>query len=421
MKQDKDKNNDKLSRSRQIKIDVEKEREFNPYYLKVSKRYRVLKFASLGILLFYLIGMLGLHANQITYENLVYLMKDLDTDVEAEGGEFKEIKYDESLKMSAALYKGRLAAATTNSFTLYNTAGSVERSYSISMENPKVLTGDKYALVYDVGGTSYSLYTSIVQVLSKQTEYALQGAALSESGTFALISRARENRYLVTVYDANFREVSRIYKDKYVMDVSLSADGERYTVVSCDVSGSDVATEVMCGRCDSDTSVTSTFSGTMPIETAYFSDGTSCVVCDNAVIFYNKNGEVASKNNCEGYGLLGVSFSKSHVMTVESDNIVESRITLNVFSSAGERVVTRSENAKISACALGDTAAFITFDGKLMKIGLDGTEAVTECALTVSSLVPFSDNVIVLEPTRASTGFASPEEGKTETQGKETG
>jgi hypothetical protein len=215
-------------------------------------------------------------------------MNDLDPDIDATGAVFKEVKYDESSKMSAGLYKGSLAVATTTSFTLYNTTGTAEREYSISMENPKVLTGEKYVMVYDVGGSSYSVYTAIVDVLTKQTDYTLQGAALSDSGAFALISRARENRYMVSFFDENFKEVSRIYKDRYVMDAALSADGENYAVVSCDVEGSDITTEVMSGRCDSESAVTSTISGAMPLKVGFFSDGSFCVVCDDAVSSFQK-------------------------------------------------------------------------------------------------------------------------------------
>ena len=246
---------DELSKSREIKIDVEQKREHNEYYAKVSNRYRTLKFFALGALVLYLVGMIVLHRSQITYENLVYLMKDLDTDVDATGTVFREIKYDESTKLSGEMFKGYFAAATTGSFTLFNTTGSAEREYQISMENPKVLTGEKYVMVYDVGGNSYSLYTSIVNVLTKQTGQVLQGAALSDSGSYALICRARENRYVIDFYDENFKEISRIYKDKYVMDAALSSDGAHYAIASCEVAGSDLTCEVMSGRCDSEESI----------------------------------------------------------------------------------------------------------------------------------------------------------------------
>lgn len=409
MKRSDDKNNsDKLSRSQKINIKVEKEREHNPYYLKVSKRYRTLKFASLALLLVYLIAMLVMYRSSITYENLVYLMKDLDTDIDATGAVFKEVKYDESSKMSAGLYKGSLAVATTTSFTLYNTTGTAEREYSISMENPKVLTGEKYVMVYDVGGSSYSVYTAIVDVLTKQTDYTLQGAALSDSGAFALISRARENRYMVSFFDENFKEVSRIYKDRYVMDAALSADGENYAVVSCDVEGSDITTEVMSGRCDSESAVTSTISGAMPLKVGFFSDGSFCVVCDDAVSFFSKDGASVSEHRLNGYGVSGVSFSKERVMIVESDNIVESRSTVTVYDHKGEVVLTREET-KVASSALGEGAAYLAYDGQLTRVSFDGAVRRAECSLSVSSLIPFSDNVLVLGPTSAVTGFAPQE------------
>ena len=126
MKNENEKNkNEKLSRSRTVNIEVESAVPENPYYLKVAKRYRTLKYLSLAALVFYILAMLVMHRSQITYENLVYLAKDLNTDADASAALFDEIKYDESRKMSAAIYKGRLAVATTTSFTIYNTTGSV--------------------------------------------------------------------------------------------------------------------------------------------------------------------------------------------------------------------------------------------------------------------------------------------------------
>ncbi len=417
MSRDNEKTNEKLERARKVNIKVENKREINPYYLKVSKRYRTLKFVVLTLLVIYLVGMLTMFRSQITYENLVYLMKDLDTDIDASGALFREIKYDESQKMSAAIYKGRFAAATTSTFMLYNTTGSAERQYQISMENPKVLSGDKYVMVYDVGGSSYSLYTTIVGVLSKQTEYTLQGAALSRSGSFALITRARENRYLVSIFDENFKEVSKIYKDKYVMDVALSDDGTRYALVSCDITGSDITTEVMYGSVKSENASTTEIAGTMPLDVAFFSDGSFCVVGDDSVSFFPKDGGQPVRRSLEGYGIISASFSSDHAMLLESDNIVDSKNTLIVYSSSGDETLRHSENAKIASSALGESAAFYTHDGKLTKISFDGTLEETTCPLTVSGLVAYSDNVLVLEATRAESGF-TPDDSAAET-GKE--
>ncbi len=399
--------NDELSKSRQIKIDVEQKREYNKYYDKVSNRYRTLKFFALGALVLYLVGMLVVNRSQITYENLVYLMKDLDTDVDATGTVFREIKYDESTKLSGALFKGYFAAATTGSFTLFNTTGSAEREYSISMENPKVLSGEKYVMVYDVGGNSYSLYTSIVNVLSKQTEHVLQGAALSDSGAFALICRARENRYVIDFYDENFKEVSRIYKDKYVMDAALSPDGTRYVIASCEVSGSDLTCEIMSGRCDSEESSIVTVDGAMPLEAGFFSDGSFCVVCDDKLCFFAKDGSLVSEKTLAGYGISGISFSKDNVMIVESDNIVESRNTATVYDEQGEIVCEYHAESRIASSALGDRRMFFAIDGKLIRAGFDGTSDSADCSLSVSFLLPFSDNVLVCTSKSAVTGFAA--------------
>ena len=400
-------NKDELSRSRRINIKVEKERQINEYYLKVSKRYRTVKFLSLGLLVVYLLGMLVLHRSQITYENLVYLMKDLDTDTDVSGAAFAEIKYDESAKLSTALYKQYLAAATTGSLSLFNTAGNAEREFKISMENPKVLSGDKYVMVYDIGGNSYSLYTSLVGVLSKQTEHPIQGAALSESGSFALICRSRENRYVINIYDDNFREVSKIYKDKYVMDAALSRDGSYYAVASCDVSGSEVICEVMSGKCDSENAATAYIDGGIPLSAEFFDNGSFCVVCDNSVGFFSKDGAKTNEISLSGHGLGGVSFCGNRVMIVESDDIVESSNTATVYDTKGEVLAQYHTDSKITSSALGEHRMFFAEEGTLTAVTYDGVEERAPCAVSVSSLVPFGDNVLVCSPSRTVTGFTN--------------
>jgi len=198
------------------------------------------------------------------------------------------------------------------------------------------------------------------------------------------------------------------------MDAALSGDGASYAVVSCDISGSDVTTEVMSGKCDSESAVTATISDAMALDVGFFSDGSFCVVCDNAIAFFSKEGQLTAEHRLDAYGICGISFSGDRVMTVESDNIVESRNVVTVYDIKGEKVLTHDEENKVAASALGESAVFLAFDGKLTKIAFDGSVERTDCSLSVSSLVPFSDNVLVLGQTSAVTGFEDGAENKNE-------
>ncbi len=406
MKNGENNNDNKISRSRKIDLKVESEKAQNPYYHKVAGRYRLLKFISAGVLILYLLVMLITNRSQITYENLMYLMKDLDTDIEATGAHFSTVEYDESQKMSSAIYKNRLAVATTSSFTLFNTTGSIDRNYSHSMENPKVLTGEKYAMVYDVGGTAYSVYTAIAQVLSTQSDSPIQGASLSDAGNFAMITRARENRYVVTFYDENFKRTSMIYKDKYVMDVALSDDGKKWALVSCSINGTDVECEVMCGEVDSEESRTDTVADALPLEVKFFSDDSFAVVCDSAVSFYSDTGEPLKKIALGDFGINGISFCGNRLMTVENMNLVGSLNKAVVYSSAGETVTSYDVGSKVSLSALADGNMFFAFDGELTRVSLSGEVSRTACDSSAVTLVPYGDNVVVCAEHYAVSAFS---------------
>lgn len=395
------------AKKKRINIELGDSGKYNEYYLRVSNRYRTLKFISLALLVIYLIAMLLIYRSNITYENLVYLMKDLDTDVDATSVIFPDIKFDESSKLSGAIFKGRFAAATTGSLTLYNTAGAAEREFKIAMENPKVLAGDKYVMVYDVGGSSYSICTPIVQTRSKQTEYPLQGACLSDSGAYALITRARENRYVVTIYDGNFREVSKIYKDKYVMDASLSPDGRRFAIVSCEVDGTGVTCEVMSGSADSENALVVNVADAMPLSVGHFDSGAFYVVCDGAVLFFSERGDLVNEIRTEGNGILGVSATGRRLMVAVSDNLVDSSFTATVYDESGGKIASHTVSSKMSACALGENAMFFAYDDVLEKVSMSGDIITAKGDLAVTSLVPYSENVLVLTPGSARTGFAA--------------
>lgn len=80
---------------RRLRIDLENGPKENGYYLKVGKRFRGMKFLSLSLLLCYLVVMMCIYRAEITYDNLVYLIKDLDTDVSVSESVFADVTFDE--------------------------------------------------------------------------------------------------------------------------------------------------------------------------------------------------------------------------------------------------------------------------------------------------------------------------------------
>lgn len=395
------------------KIKIKKDGQaVNGYYLRVSKRYKAAKFLTLAVLLCYLIVMMCMHRSSITYDNLMYLVRDFETDVDVSSKGFEGISYGQSDRMSFAFYKDRLAVATGGGFTLYNTTGAVELEYGHSMENPKIEAGDKYALVYDIGGVSYSIYNTIARVSTKNAEFVLQGAHMSDSGEYALITRSKENRYLVSFYDSSFRELTRVYKDKYVTDVALSHDGKKYAIVSCDVTSSDFTVEIMSGTVRSDSCSTFTLDGLLPLSVGWFDDGSFAVVCDSAVIFADGEGNMTSRYDYGSMILVTSDISGDRLLVTGGENTVGSLSKGVLLDSAGSMVDSFSHGGKISLAALSDRFIFYSSGEELMRRDMQGNTEVSACPAYTVALVPCFDNVAVCTDTGIKMGFENGSDGE---------
>ncbi len=406
------------------KIRIEREEQpQNPYYLRVSKGYKAAKFTALALFVGYLIVMLCMYRSSITYDNLMYLIRDFETDVDVSSKGFDEITYSESEKMNFGLYKDRLALATGTDFTLYNTTGAVELEYDHSMENPKIESGEKYALVYDIGGTSYSVYNTIARVSTKRLDYAIQGAHMSDSGAFALITRSKENRYLVSFYDSSFRELTRVYKDKYVTDVAVSKDGKNYVVASCNVENSDFKTEIMVGRINSDTCSTVEKSGYLPLSVDWFDNGDFVLVCDGAAIFCDSEGNTNAVYPFGDMRITSAYVCKDRLLLTGSENIVGSTSKAVMLDSKGSVEDQFVYDGKISSGVLSENYMFFLAGEKILRRDFSGNETFVSCPAYVKAIVPYFDNIAVCTGTNVTMGFdvsgTGDEEKAEETQADE--
>jgi hypothetical protein len=373
----------------------------NPYYLTVAERYRAVSLLLWCALVVYLIVMLCLCRDSITYDNLTYLIKDFDADVIGYSESAETVRYDEGSFTDFSRYKGRMAAAGSKKFCMYSSSGAIELENSRTMENPIIVTSDKYVLEYDLGGTDYNIYSSLAKVYSGSSETAISAAALGENGEFALVSRSKESKYLVTVYNSSFKEIAKVYKDKFVMGTAFGDSGE-YIIVSADVSESTMSTEIMFCKTGSDEASYAAVSGAMPLSVGRLGDG-FCVICDSAIVFC-RNGEIAARYDYTGTVLYG-GISGDCAAVLCGDNAIGSAVTVTVFDENGEKMYDRSSDSHPTGfwCG-GEGVAVIKTDTSILcftpdgEQSMDNTDNVTDCVF-------YDNSVMVCTPSMAYQAF----------------
>ena len=126
----------------------------NSYYIAIAERYRWARLLSVIALVLFLLIMLLFYRENITYSNLMYLIRDLDTGAVSVVGRYADINYEQQYAPSFALFRDRIAVAGASGFRLYNASGTRELDYESAYGDPRLVVGDKYALLYDAAGKS---------------------------------------------------------------------------------------------------------------------------------------------------------------------------------------------------------------------------------------------------------------------------
>lgn len=325
-----------LREAQPVAVDTEDGFSENSDFISLSSKFKVAKFITLAVLIFFILSMITLFRSEITVENFRYLARNFDTSGSGYTGSHTSVYYDVNGERSVSLYRNDIAVVTQNSVNLYNTLGNNVLSSAESYLTPTVVSGGKYLLVYDLGGTGYSVYNNFSKLSSGAMDYQIRDAATSSGGTFAIVTKATEYQSAVYVYDTDFNNISRIYKDKYVVDVQVNSNKNEVLLLSEYVEDGDFSAEIMICSPDSSSAVASyTITGALPVSAKYADNGSFSVLCDNGLYFfdydcnlvntYSFNGEIPTECYCWG----------SNVLLAFNQNIVGYDSYLTVFNTAG--------------------------------------------------------------------------------------
>ena len=383
------------SEKKRIKIDY-KDMEVSEYYLAASKRYRFAKYLAFALLVAFLAVNLLFFRNNITYNNLMYLLRDLDTGGPEITSDFASVTYNEESGAVFGIFKGRLAYASQEGFRIYNSTGARELDESRYMQNPAVVSGDKYAIEYDIGGHSYSIFTTMACVLEGTIDEIIEDACVSDIGSFAVLTRSHEAKYIVSLYKENFKLHTKYYKDKYVVDMAMDGKGKNLAIVSADVSVSGISCEVMLCKVGSEETESVTIAGTMPLAVNYMENGNLLVLCDTKLVKI-ADGKVESEYSFSQGNIKEFYIAEDSVAVACSDNAVSSENKVYLMDSEGQLVQSKTVNGKVNKVCCDKSAVYVLGDESIVRISADGSDKTVPCGTSVEDIVVLYGNLLKCE------------------------
>lgn len=342
----------------------------NEYYISLSHRFRIVKFAVLIALVVFLILMLGKYRDSITYNNFKYFIRDFDTLSSVGSGEsFLTVRYDAQSNMRFAVFKNQLAVVGSSKISLYNSTGSQTLSETVNTAKPVISASDKYMIVYDLGGYKLTLYNSFTKVLERTYDYPIYGAEICDGGAFAVLTRSIEAKYEIIFSSEHFTPAAKYYKNKYVIDIALKSGGDEIAILSADSVGGDFSSEIMaCSTSSDKVKFTYTIDNSYPIAAEYLDGGNLFVLLDNKIIFYDSEGIRIQQYDISGRSPVCMDSNGKRIAVIISTSVVNNESDIMIFDTDGNILYNNTINIKVNDVSVSDDRLYILSTSTALRV-----------------------------------------------------
>ncbi|MCI8331730.1 MAG: hypothetical protein HFE78_02755 [Clostridiales bacterium] len=310
----------------------------NQYYIDIADRIGKIKWICSGLLLLAVIVSIVLGRSDLSFYNFQYLLKHFAVNSADDTSNFRELNYDSDGNYVFGYYKNDLVVVSKRGIDFYDMRGNSVLNGTHTLSKPQIVETDQYLYVYDQGFHTYSVYNSFACLKSVTTEYPIYKIAGSGSGVFALLTKSNNYKGVVSIYDKNFRTLSEVFKDKYIIDINVASDGSRVLLLSCDTNQEgEFFTEVQSvipGKEEAELTVM--IPDCFPLRAAYFSNGNIGVLCTGRFLTYNKQGTLISEIEFAGHETPTCDFADHYAALSFKKNAMGVESLVKVIDENGE-------------------------------------------------------------------------------------
>ena len=347
----------------------------NEYYASISALYNAAKYVTLVLLVLFICGSFISNPETVTYDKFMFLVKDITNVFDSTSSVYDDISYTPEVGITLSAYRKNLAVASVGGVDIYNGDGEPTYTGNEKFSNPRIESSDKYMLVYDFGHKRYALYNLFAKIYSENLDGEIVVGDISDSGMYALVTKAKEYNFSASVYTKNCRLKNRILTDDYVLDIDIDSAGKRFAILSTYASDGSYVGKVTFYKVGEGEAVTSVkLNESLPIKCCYLSDGSLAVLCDNGVYYYDEDGGFITSYGFGTSQPILFDMNENGIALVHSTN----------GSSIGNQVIFVGEDGEIKHESICDGRIvavreldgflFVLTDSAVMRIDIDGDE-----------------------------------------------
>ncbi len=374
-------------------------KQINGYYEAVSERFGVTQVILYLVLLAFVVASLLGNTGMITYQNLYYFIKDLNASAETvDVLHSNDLNYTADTAQSFTLYRKGLAVAGNSSVTVFTSTGREAINLHLQYQNPVAIGSGKYLMVYELGGTQYSLYNSYTKIHSGKTQSAIRGAQMSQNGMYAIITGSSEYASVVDLYNSDFKPSGRYSYNGYVTDVTIDEKGNRLAVLISEESGSSFSTMLRIYEVGKkEVSLQAAVGDGLGLTCSFTSSGDALALCTNSLRHVRKDGAVTLLRHFDADMLSYADLNEHGGAIVLKKNEKLSENEIIVFDKSGKMLYNETVGKTVDSVVLTENVLFLKQKQGITRIDLRATAATEySCHTEGLTLLGVDENRVLL-------------------------
>lgn len=128
---------------------------------------------------------------------------------------------------------------------ILNKYGSKTLYQKHELTNPRVVSNNKKAVVYEHLGSKFQVYLKTKKVFEKKLDNIIYNMNLSDDGKLVIIKDSNQFVSSLEILNKNFKPIFKLNSaDKYIIDVAFSKNNKDFAIASLGVDGSEYITTI---------------------------------------------------------------------------------------------------------------------------------------------------------------------------------
>lgn len=265
-----------------------------PYYTNLAERFNLARIVLYMVLFVFVVVTVVCSRHLITYENLYYLVKDINAAGLTAQSMVDSVSYPVSDSMDFASYRGGLVVVGGEEITVLSASGKQTLSENVALSHPEVRTSDPYFLAFSRGEQGFSVYNGFVCVRETDTDHPVYDACMARDGAYAVLTRSDEHTSVAVWYDADLNKRIAVKRGGYITAMALSPDGSVLATLELDVEDGGYTTKLSFTRQDGNEKY-AYLEGAAVLSAAFLADDRLAVISQDKLSIYRTDGDLISE------------------------------------------------------------------------------------------------------------------------------